>query len=65
MLTMEYDYAVDVVAQKEESLEEGIRIGEERGREQGLEEGISQSLKNLILNEADTISGNGGFGNTS
>ena len=42
MLTMEYDYAVDVAAQKEESLEEGIRIG----REEGLEEG----LRNLILN---------------
>ena len=34
MLTMEYDYAVDVAAQKEESLAEGIRIGEERGLEQ-------------------------------
>ena len=50
MLTMEYDYATDVAAQKEESLEEGIRIGREEGREQGLEQGIFQSIRNLILN---------------
>ena len=50
MLTMEYDYAVDVAAQKEESLEEGIRIGEERGLERGREEGLEEGLRNLILN---------------
>ena len=54
MLTMEYDYAVDVAAQKEESLEEGIRIGEkrglERGREEGREQGLEEGIRNLILN---------------
>ena len=36
MLTMEYNYADDVAAQKEESFEEGrdegMRLGEEKGR---------------------------------
>ncbi len=50
MLTMEYDYAVDVAAQKEESLAEGIRIGEERGLEQGLEQGRQETLR-LIMDK--------------
>ncbi len=45
MLTMEYDYAVDVAAQKEDSLAEGIRIGEERGLEQGLEQGRQETIR--------------------
>ena len=32
MLTMEYNYADDVAAQREESLAEGMRLGEEKGR---------------------------------
>ena len=48
MLTMEYDYAVDVAAQKEESLEEGIRIGREEGREQGLEQGRIETIKLMM-----------------
>lgn len=50
MLTMEYDYAVDVAAQKEESLAEGIRIGEERGLEQGLEQGRQETVR-LIMDK--------------
>ena len=49
MLTMEYDYAVDVAAQKEESLAEGIRIGEERGLERGLEQGLEQERRTIRM----------------
>ena len=49
MLTMEYDYAVDVAAQKEESLAEGIRIGEERGLEQGRQETVRLIMDKLNL----------------
>lgn len=38
MLTMEYDYAADIAAQKEESLEEGKILG------------LEQGIRNLILN---------------
>ena len=55
MLTMEYDYAVDVAAQKEESLAEGIRIGEERGLERGLEQGLERGLEQGLEQERKTI----------
>ncbi len=45
MLTMEYDYAVDVAAQKEESFEEGL----ERGLEEGLERGLEKERKTIKM----------------
>ena len=40
MLTMEYNYADDVAAQREESLAEGMRLGEEKGMRLGEEKGM-------------------------
>ncbi|MBQ3799672.1 MAG: hypothetical protein II837_05185, partial [Treponema sp.] len=40
MLTMEYNYADDVAAQREESLAEGMRLGEEKGMKLGEEKGM-------------------------
>ena len=44
MLTMEYDYAVDVAAQKEESFAEGL----EKGIERGLEKGRAETVKLMM-----------------
>ena len=48
MLTMEYDYAVDVAAQKEESFAEGLEKGIERGLEKGLEKGRAETVKLMM-----------------
>lgn len=58
MLTMEYDYAVDVAAQKEESYEEGMERGMEKGVERGRLEDlklIMDSLKLPLLQAMDVL----------
>ena len=54
MLTMEYNYADDVAAQREESLAEGMRLGEERGlrlgEEKGRNEGRVETIKLMMGN---------------
>ncbi len=50
MLTMEYNYADDVAAQREESLAEGLRIGEEKGLRIGEEKGRVETIKLMMGN---------------
>ena len=63
MLTMEYNYADDVAAQKEESFEEGrvegreegMRLGEEKGRDEGRAETIRLMMGNMNLTFAQVM----------
>ena len=59
MLTMEYNYADDVAAQREESFEkgrdEGLRLGEEKGRDEGRVETIRLMMGNMNLTFAQVM----------
>ena len=55
MLTMEYNYADDVAAQREESLAEGMRLGEEKGRTEGQVETIRLMMGNMNLTFAQVM----------
>ena len=59
MLTMEYNYADDVAAQKEESFEEGrdegMRLGEEKGRDEDRVETIRLMMGNMNLTFAQVM----------
>ena len=54
MLTMEYNYADDVAAQREESFEkgrdEGLRLGEEKGLRLGEEKGRVETIRLMMGN---------------
>ena len=55
MLTMEYNYADDVAAQREESLAEGMRLGEEKGRTEGRVETIRLMMGNMNMTFAQVM----------